>query len=78
MSDREILLVVVERQQNHIESHNALSEKVSRIEDKIIEDIENRVRILENDGNERKGMYKLWMFIIGSLSLVSILLNIFR
>lgn len=76
MSDRELLLVVVERQKNHIDSHAALSEKVSRIEEKLIEDIENRIRNLENDRYERRGMYKLWMFLIGLLSASSIVISL--
>lgn len=76
MSDRELLLVVVERQKNHIDSHAHLSDKVTRIEEKLIEDIEHRIRNLENDKSERKGMYKLWMFIIGLLSATSILISI--
>jgi hypothetical protein len=76
MSDRELLLVVVERQKNHIDSHEGLAQKVTRIEAKLIEDIENRIRNLENDRYERKGMYKLWMFLIGLLSATSIIISI--
>lgn len=76
MSDRELLLVVIERQKNHIDSHVSLSEKVTRIEEKLLEDIENRIRNLENDRYERRGMYKLWMFIIGLLSASSIVISI--
>jgi hypothetical protein len=75
MSDRELLLVVVERQKNHLDSHVTLSEKVTRIEEKILEDIENRIRNLENDRFERRGMYKLWMFTIGLISAISIILT---
>lgn len=77
MSDRELLLVVVERQKNHIDSHVSLSEKVTRIEEKLLEDIENRIRNLENDKHTRKGMYQLWIFIIGLLSATSIVISIF-
>lgn len=76
MSDRELLLVVVERQKNHMDSHSTLAEKVTRIEQKLIEDIENRIRNLENDRFERRGMFKLWMFLIGLLSASSIALSI--
>lgn len=76
MSDRELLLVVVERQQHHLTSHTTLSEKVGRIEEKLIEDIEHRIRHLENDRYERRGMYKLWLFIIGLLSATSIFISI--
>lgn len=76
MSDRELLLVVVERQKNHIDSHETLAGKVTRIEEKLIEDIENRIRNLENDRYERRGMYKLWMFLIGLLSASSIVISI--
>jgi hypothetical protein len=72
MNDRELLLVVVERQKNHIDAHENLVNKVERIETKLIEDIENRIRYLENDRYERKGMYKLWLFFIGALSVISI------
>ena len=76
MSDRELLLVVIERQENQIEQHKLLQEKVNKIEEKILEDIENRIRNLENETNERRGMYKLWMFIIGMLSATSIIISI--
>ena len=76
MSDRELLLVVIERQENQIEQHKDLSIKVNKIEEKILEDIENRIRNLENETNERRGMYKLWMFIIGMLSAISIIISI--
>jgi len=76
MSDRELLLVVVERQKNHLDSHVTLSDKVTRIEEKILEDIENRIRNLENDRFERRGMYKLWMFTIGLISAISIILTL--
>ena len=76
MSDRELLLVVIERQENQIEQHKLLQEKVTKIEEKILEDIENRIRNLENETNERRGMYKLWMFIIGMLSATSIIISI--
>jgi hypothetical protein len=76
MSDRELLLVVIERQENQIEQHKDLSFKVNKIEEKILEDIENRIRNLENETNERRGMYKLWMFIIGMLSAISIIISI--
>lgn len=76
MSDRELLLVVIERQENHIEQHKLLASKVDKIEVKILEDIENRIRNLENETNERRGMYKLWMFIIGMLSAISIIISI--
>lgn len=76
MSDRELLLVVIERQENQIEQHKDLSIKVTKIEEKILEDIENRIRNLENETNERRGMYKLWMFIIGMLSATSIIISI--
>lgn len=76
MSDRELLLVVIERQENHIEQHKLLAGKVDKIEVKILEDIENRIRNLENETNERRGMYKLWMFIIGMLSAISIVISI--
>jgi hypothetical protein len=76
MSDRELLLVVIERQENQIEQHKDLSFKVNKIEEKILEDIENRIRNLENETNERRGIYKLWMFIIGMLSAISIIISI--
>ena len=76
MSDRELLLVVIERQENQIEQHKHLAIKVNKIEEKILEDIENRIRNLENETNERRGMYKLWMFIIGMLSAISIIISI--
>lgn len=76
MSDRELLLVVVERQKHHLDSHELLSSKVSRIEGKLLEDIEGRIRRLEADRQERKGMMKLWIFVIGLLSAVSIYLSI--
>jgi hypothetical protein len=76
MSDRELLLVVIERQENQIEQHKLLQDKVTKIEEKILEDIENRIRNLENETNERRGMYKLWMFIIGMLSAISIIISI--
>lgn len=78
MNDRELLLVVVERQKNHIDAHDNLVNKVERIETKLIEDIENRIRHLENDRYERKGMYKLWLFFIGALSVVSIGISLFK
>lgn len=78
MSDRELLLVVVERQKHHLDSHELLSGKVSRIEAKLLEDIEDRIRRLEDDRSERKGMMKLWMFVIGLLSATSLSLSIFK
>jgi len=76
MSDRELLLVVVERQENQIETHKMLATKVDKIEEKILEDIENRIRLLENKNNEFKGAYKLWMLVIGIISALSLILNI--
>lgn len=76
MTDRELLLVVIEKQTNHIESHNVLSQKVTRIEEKILEDIENRIRNLENGSFERRGMYKLWLFTIGAISAISMIIAI--
>jgi hypothetical protein len=76
MSDRELLLVVVERQENQIETHKTLATKVDKIEEKILEDIENRVRMLENKNNEFKGAYRLWMFVITLVTLVSLFFNI--
>jgi hypothetical protein len=78
MSDRELLLVVVERQENHIEQHKLLANKVDRIETKLLEDIENRIRHLENDRYERRGMYKLWLFFIGLLSCLSIGISLLK
>lgn len=78
MTDRELLLVVVERQKHHLDSHELLSGKVSRIEAKLIEDIEDRIRRLEADRFERKGMMKLWLFIIGLLSAISVSLSIYK
>lgn len=78
MSDRELLLVVVERQKHHLDSHDLLSGKVSRIEAKLLEDIESRIRRLENEQYERKGMMKLWLFVVGLLSAVSIYLSIMK
>lgn len=77
MSDRELLLVVIERQENQIETHRTLASKVDKIEEKILEDIENRIRILENKNNEFKGAYRLWMFVITLVTLVSLFFNIF-
>lgn len=77
MTDRELLLVVIERQENQIETHKTLAIKVDKIEEKILEDIENRVRILENKNNEFKGAYRLWLFVIGIATLCSLALNIF-
>lgn len=78
MTDRELLLVVVERQKHHLDSHELLSNKVSRIEAKLLEDIEDRIRRLEADRFERKGMMKLWITSIGILSAISIALSIYR
>ena len=76
MSDRELLLVVIERQENQIETHKTLASKVDKIEEKILEDIENRIRILENKNNEFKGAYRLWMFVVTLITLVSLFFNI--
>lgn len=73
MTDKELLLVLIERQENHLDQHRALSLKVTRIEEKIIEDIENRIRMLEAESHERRGAHKFWLIIIGAFSLLSFL-----
>lgn len=78
MSDRELLLVVVERQKHHLDSHELLSSKVSRIEAKLLEDIEGRIRRLENDQQQRRGMMRFWMLAVGVLSAISIYLSIVK
>jgi hypothetical protein len=78
MQPRELLLVMIERQENHLEAHKSLSAKVTRIEEKIIEDIENRVRLLENETNQRRGMYKFWLMVVGFASFCSVLLGIYN
>lgn len=78
MSDKELLLVLIERQENHLDQHRNLSMKVTRIEEKIIEDIENRVRHLENDSHERRGAYRLWLVFIGFISVVSMTVSIYN
>jgi len=77
MQPRELLLVMIERQENHLEAHKSLTQKVTRIEEKIIQDIENRVRLLENDSHERRGMYKFWLIIVSVVSCASLLLTIY-
>jgi len=77
MTEKELLLVLTERQENHLDQHRALAVKVARIEEKIIEDIENRVRLLENETSERRGMYKLWLIAVGAVSLLSMAVAIY-
>jgi len=77
MTEKELLLVLTERQENHLDQHRALAVKVARIEEKIIEDIENRVRLLENDANERRGMYKLWLITATAISMLSMVVAIY-
>jgi hypothetical protein len=77
MSDKELLVVLVERQSNHLDQHRSLAAKVTRIEEKIIEDIENRVRLLENLDHERRGAYKFWLIIIGAVSMASMAVTIY-
>jgi hypothetical protein len=77
MTEKELLLVLTERQENHLDQHRALAVKVARIEEKIIEDIENRVRLLENDSNERRGMYKLWLITATAISVLSMAVAIY-
>lgn len=77
MTDKELLLVLIERQENHLEHHKSLSLKVTRIEEKIIEDIENRIRMLENDTYERRGAYKFWLIIAGLLSATSMVVSVY-
>lgn len=77
MTEKELLLVLTERQENHLDQHRALAVKVARIEEKIIEDIENRVRLLENDSNERRGMYKLWLITATTISMLSMVVAIY-
>ena len=76
MKDRELLLVLVERTNTNISSLISMENKINRIEQKILEDVEIRVRSLENKDNERNGMYKLWLFVVGLISLVSIVISI--
>lgn len=77
MTDRELLLVLVERQQQNISQLEVMGERVTRIEEKILADVETRVRNLEQDNYERRGMYKLWLFVVGSISMISLLVSIF-
>lgn len=76
MTDRELLLVIAQKQDNHMEAHKSLSAKVTRIEEKIIEDIDNRLRLLENANFERKGMYKFWLLIIGAVTFINVILQL--
>jgi hypothetical protein len=76
MKDRELLLVLVERTNTNISSLISMENKINRIEQKILEDVEIRVRSLENKDNERNGMYKLWLFVVGLISIVSIGISI--
>ena len=76
MKDRELLLVLVERTNTNISSLISMENKINRIEQKILEDVEIRVRSLENKENERNGMYKLWLFVVGLISIVSIGISI--
>ena len=76
MKDRELLLVLVERTNTNISSLISMETKINRIEQKILEDVEIRVRSLENKENERNGMYKLWLVVVGAISVVSIAISI--
>lgn len=77
MSDREIIMIIAERQSHHLESQKSLVEKVEKIENKILEDVETRVRNLEDERLERRGMIKGWLAIVGLISLVSAAVSIY-
>jgi hypothetical protein len=76
LTDKELLIKIATVQDFQTEQHKQLNDKVTNIEQKIIEDIENRVRNLENDTYERRGMYKLWLFVLGMISAASLLMGI--
>lgn len=76
LSDRELLIMVLQKQDNHFQQHEALVKKVERIEEKIIEDIELRLRNLENEKNQRKGAYSFWLILLGAATLINTLLSI--
>ena len=78
LTDRELLLLIANNQENLLDQHKQLVAKVSNIESKIIEDIETRLRNLENDSYERRGAYKFWIFFIGLLSVLSMVLTIYK
>jgi plasmid rolling circle replication initiator protein Rep len=75
-SDRELLLMVLQKQDTHSTQHQSLVDKVERIEYKIIEDIENRVRLLENDKNKRKGAYQFWLIVVGVATFLNTVISI--
>lgn len=68
MTDRELLLVIAERQQNHIEQHRELTTKVSHME--------RSVETLQRGSYERSGAYKAWLFIIGIATFISLVITI--
>lgn len=75
-SDREILIMVLQNQKNHITQHESLIKKVERIEYRIIEDIENRVRKLEDEKNKRIGAHQFWLVLLGVVTLINLLMSI--
>lgn len=76
LTDKELLIKIATVQDFQTEQHKQLNDKVTNIEQKIIEDIENRVRNLENDTYERRGMYKLWLFVLGLMSAISLFVSL--
>jgi hypothetical protein len=76
LSDRELLILVVERQGSHLESHKQLSEKVGEIETKILDSFEKRLRAVEDAATEKRGAFKFWTFIIGIISVASLLVGL--
>lgn len=76
LTDRELLILLTERQGAHLESHKQLSMKVDKIETKILESMEERIRHLENAAFEKKGAYKFWILILGIISATSLILGI--
>lgn len=77
-TDRELLILLAERQAQHLDSHNKLTSKVDKIETKILESIEERVRHLENSAFEKRGAYKFWVLVVSVVSVTSLIIGIFK
>jgi len=78
LTDRELLMVIAEKQDSHMTQHTLLAQKVSKIEEKIIEDIESRIRNLENERNQRKGAMQFWLLLLGGLTAFNTILTIYK
>lgn len=78
LSDRELLLVIAEKQDSHLIQHKILADKVSNIEGKIIEDLENRLRKLEDEKNRRQGAYQFWLIVLGIATFANTMLAIYK